>query len=221
MDYTNITVPTSTPEEATNPNEKEQIKPVIETQNVTVKKAGVGKKLYSVFFSASPEEVAKDLKRTVLIPAIKRGILDIITIGASMLINGKDSTSAYNWSSPYSLGGTLGTIIDYNGISTGKVVNSNAANRTSPLGVLTLDTIGFKTEADARVVLYNMNKYLEQYKVVTVSEYYEFCGYNGYDWQAKYWGWDNLSGADVVPKILPNGGRYIITLPPVRPLNKQ
>ena len=220
MDYTNIAAPTGTPDVVptdSTEGDREKIVPVIDTNNVTVKKAGVGKKLYNVFFSASPEEVVTDLKRTVLIPAIKRGILDIITIGASILINGKDSASQWN-RSPYTFGSVMGTIIDYNGISTNRQQTQVAQN--APLGVLSMDTIGFKTEADAKIVLYNMRKYLQQYNVVTAAEYYEFCGNYGYDWQAKNWGWDNLDSAEVVPRILPNGGRYMITLPPVRPLSK-
>lgn len=221
MDYTNISAPTGASTDIStgdNPVEKEKITPVIDKQNVTVRKAGVGKKLYNAFFSATPEEVARDLKKTVLIPAIKRGILDIITIGASMLINGKDSTNT--WSSPYSFGNVMGTIIDYNGISTNRQTSQTVVRPSGPLGVLTLDTIGFTTKADGEVVLYNMRKYLKQYGVVTASEYYDFCGYD-HDWQTNSWGWDNLDSAEVIPKLLPNGGRFIISLPPVRPLIKR
>lgn len=219
MDYTNIATPTGsveTPQIDADGSEREKIVPVVDTSNVTVKKAGVAKKLYNVFFSASPEEVASDLKRTVLIPAIKRGILDIITIGASMLINGKDSANQWN-RSPYTFGNVMGTIIDYNGISTNRVTNTNLAIQNRPLGVLSLDTICFKSVADAEIVLYNMRKYLQQYTVVTAAEYYEFCGNYNYDWQAHHWGWDNLEGANVIS----SGGQYRIALPPVRPLSKK
>jgi hypothetical protein len=87
----------------------------------------------------------------------------------------------------------------------------NAPNR--PLGVFSLNTIEFKDIASAELVKTKMLQHLAAYKVVSVSDYYDFCE-QPHDWQTEKWGWDNLAGLEVIPR----GIRFILTLPQVRPI---
>jgi hypothetical protein len=216
MDYTSINgtqaVPSSTPE-------KPKVEPVVTKTDIKVDKPSTGKRLYSLLFSATPSEVASDLKRTVIIPAIKKGILDAITLGAAMLINGRNNNGSWPINNYY--GGYFGgsTLIDYNSISRSRVITpqttANTQPGTGPLGIFSLDTIGFYDPGKAELVKSKLLQHLAIYKVVTVSDYYDFCGLD-HDWQAKNWGWDNLNGLEVVTK----GTRFVLTLPPIRPIRE-
>lgn len=220
MDYTNINgvQPTPQPEP-----EKPSIAPVVSGSDIVVKKPSAGQKLYSVLFSATPAEVATDLRQKVIIPAIRKGILDAITIGAAMLINGRGNNGAWpiGGYGGYYGGYPSSTLIDYNAISTNRVVTNSPTVFTAsqpqgrPLGIFSLNTIEFLDIAKAELVKTKMLQHLAMYKVVSVSDYYDFCQVD-HDWQAKNWGWDNLNGLEVVAR----GSRWILTLPQIRPIKE-
>lgn len=216
MDYSAVTpgtTPTQTPQNQPN---KVQVVPVVSKSDVVVKPASVGKKLYDSFFGASPKEVLDDVKVNVLKPSIKKILLDFIIYGASMMINGKNNTTPV-WS-PYSVT-PFSNVINYNAITTKQqqsaVVSSPASSSYQPNGIFTLDTIEYLEYAKALEVMNSMIAYLKAYGYCSVSEYYDFSSVE-HDFMTERWGWDNLSGIDIVAV----GNRWRLKLPPVRPLRR-
>ena len=221
MDYTNINSPGTTPTEPGKTADKKQIKPIVSKDDVDVKPAGLGKKLYGIFFSASPEEVAKDVRTKVVIPALKRLLLEAITTGAGIFINGSGPQAPTWYGSPYYGYGYSG-VIDYNRISKPQTTTAPTATPPRPLGIFSLDSVTFKgpnAYGNAERVRIEMLNHWRTYHVVSASDYYDFCN-NDHDWQCDYWGWDDLSSLEQPSCIVPRGDGYSIILPKVRPLNK-
>lgn len=211
MDYSTITPNASQPQ-TPQTTQKEKPMPVVSKNDVVRREAGVGKKLYDAFFSATPREVIADVKTNVLKPSIKKILLDFIVYSASMMINGRTGQQSSAWNPYFS---PLSNVINYNAISANKQTTtiSQGANTPSPNGVLTLDTIEFFEKIKAEKVMMDMRGYLAAYKLVSVSDYYDFCNID-HDFMTDKWGWDNLNGMDVVP----SGTMWKIVLPPVRPI---
>jgi hypothetical protein len=223
MDYTNLNNPLGSAPDNSAPTEK-KIAPVVSKDDVDVKPAGLGKKLYSVFFSATPDEVARDVKTRVIVPALKRLLLEAITTGASMFINGNNQSYNPWFGSPYYGGyyGYTGGVIDYNRISKTQTASSMPASTARPLGIFSLDEVRFtgpQAFGNAERVRVEMLNHWKHYHVVSVSDYYDFCNWD-HDWQCQYWGWDDLSCLEQPSSIVARGDGYILLLPKVRPLNK-
>lgn len=215
MDYSTIT-PNSGPVSGAQNVEKPRPMPVVSEGDVVRREAGIGKKLYDAFFSASPKEVMAEVRKNVIKPSLKKLLLDFIFYSASTMINGKSTPQTPSIWNPY---GGLTSVINYNAISSANrsTVISQSPPVPTPNGALSLDNIEFYDELKARRVMAEMNSYLNAYKIVAVSDYYDFCGIGNYDFMAKQWGWDNLDGMDVVL----SGNMWKILLPPIRPIARR
>lgn len=217
MDYSNITPNSGSAQlpQSTQPAPKAKPAPAVSKSDVVRREASVGKKLYDSFFSATPREVIADVKTNVLRPSIKKILLDFIVYSASMLINGRSTSTTSTWN-PYL--SPLTNVINYNAISANRqqTVVSQATNPPSPNGVLTLDTIEFYEKIKAERVMLDMRGQLAAYGLVSVSDYYDFCNVD-HDFMTENWGWDNLNGMDVVP----SGSMWRIILPPIRPIARR
>jgi hypothetical protein len=223
MDYTNVGNPLGATPESNTPTEK-KIAPLVSKDDVEVKQAGLGKKLYNVFFSASPEEVVTDVRTKVVIPTIKRLILEAITTGVAVFINGSNPTSQWPGTPYYGYGYGYGGVIDYNRISRPQTTQSSMpASTARPLGIFSLDSVIFKgpqAYGNAERVRIELVNHWRHYGIVSVSDYYDFCNWD-HDWQCDYWGWDNLSCLEQPNCIVARGDGYILMLPKVQPLNKR
>lgn len=181
---------------------KKKVEPVV-SEGVTVKKKSVFAKLREMFIAEDADKVGNYILLDVLVPNIKRSIVDIIKSSADMIF-GTTGSSKSGATTKYSYGG-----IPY--------VNYSSANKhTDPPISRSQYEIGdiiFANRADAEKVLSSLDELISAYGSASVADLCELVN-KPYEFVANKYGWKNLH--DAVPIMTPEG--YVLRLPKSMPL---
>lgn len=142
-------------------------------------------------FSSIIAEEASDVKNTimgdVLLPAIKKTIVDMVTNSIEMLIYGSTG-------SPSKRNGS--TKVSYRSYYDDDR-RDRERHRDYRAAGYDYDDLVFETRGEAEMILDNMHEILDRYRVVTVADLYDLAGVPGRYTDNKF-GWTNIDTASVV-----------------------
>lgn len=156
--------------------------------NVVVKKEPISRKFSDVFLADSVDNVRNYIFEDVLVPAFKNLVVDSISNGIDMLVNGRNGSRSNR-------GG--GRHTSYSSYFRGN--NEQSTRRTAaPRERYSYNDIIFETRGDATEVLDIMYEVLDKYHVLSIADYYELANANV---QSQYtdrsYGWFDLGEAHV------------------------
>lgn len=174
--------------------EAKEVKKVI-TGPAKTKKNDI-RKFTNTFISEDINNVKNYVISDVLVPTIKKAIVDIVTNGVNMIFWG---------SAPSSKSG--GTKISYSKFYDQKG-SSAPWNETKTTTRFDYDDIVYATRGDAEATLVQMGEMIETYGVVTVADMYDMAQLTQ-PYTSNRYGWTSVARAEV--KRIPEG--YIIKMP--------
>lgn len=162
------------------------------------------KKFTDVFISEDVDNVKTYILMDVIIPAVKKAVVDVVSDGISMLMYGESGASR-------SKGGTMASKISY------QKYYDNRRETPKPHANTSLDyeDIVFDTRGAAESVLARMDEIISQYDLVSVGDLYDLAGQSTDNYMINRYGWTNIRSAQVVR--IRDG--YIIKLPKPMPLD--
>ena len=177
---------------------------------VKVKKKNEVRKFADVFVAEDTRNVKDYLLMEVAIPAIKNTIIDLITNGINMLLNGDTSRS----SGSRKRSGDYVSYRDYSNRDRDR--DRRDRYDSGHRGRFDLDDLVFGSRRDAEATLEQMDEMIDRYGIATVLDLYESADLGGSaPWTANKYGWSSLRSADVI-KVRDG---YVIKLPKAMPLD--
>lgn len=183
--------------------EKRVAKPVV--SSARKRPRGNAQKFADVLLPEDKNKVKDYIFFDVLVPAIKKGIYDIVTNGISMILYG-ESSGSHNT--------TTGSKISYRSYYDNKKQNNYQASYRQRGSIYNYDDVLLSTRGEAESILSCMEELIEKYGIVSVADMYDLCDATSEYTDNKY-GWTDVSTASIV-KIRDG---FVIKMPPVRPLN--
>lgn len=169
----------------TTPDEK-KVEKVVQG-DVKTKKKNEFSKFASEFISEDVKNVKTYIIKDVLIPAIKKGLYDIVTTGFDMLLYGG------NGGRRSSSGASK---ISYTKYYDRRDDNHRSSVDRESRGTLDYDDIVLTDRRDAEEVLIRMNEIIDRYDIVTVADLFELVG-EKCPYTAHKYGWTSLRTAEV------------------------
>ena len=164
-------------------------KPVVKGK-VKIKKEPISRKFSDVFLSDTVDNVKSYVIFDVVVPAVKNLIVDMITNGTEMLVNGRSSGRS---------GRRPGDRENYTRFSRGNNIGRNEVVRGTPRNRYGYKEVIFDSRGDAREVLDCMYDILDKFKMVSVADYYELGHAEECEtYTDRKYGWFNLDGAEIV-----------------------
>lgn len=168
-------------------------KPVV--TSAKLKKRSEIRKFADLFLPEDATNLKSYILLDVLIPSVKKTILDIANTvfwggGAKKSSGSKVSYGQY-----------------YNG-------NTVETKRAGSRGGIDYDNIIFDTRGDAENVLDSMNDIISQYDVVSILDLYDLADVSTDNFALKNYGWDNIAGCRVVR----TRDGYMLSLPKAKPI---
>lgn len=179
--------------------EKKKIESVVKG-GVKTRSNGV-RKFTETFISEDAKNIKTYVIHDVVVPTIKKMLvtsLDMFLNGGRSNYDNRSSSSKVSYRRYYD-----------------DPRDSRPRESERPRSRFDYDDIIFDHRADAEAVLDSMTDALEEYKVVTVQDLYEFAELSAPFTSNKY-GWTNLSKAYVTSLM---GGGYTIKLPKAMPID--
>ena len=175
----------------------------IVTGNVSIKKKSALAKIRDMFIAEDADKVGSYIMMDVLVPSIKRAIVDIIKSSADMIFGTKGSQKS------------SGTTYTYGG--TPYVSYSSSQKRPDPVNVsrsqYEIGDFIFENKSDAEEVLDQLNELIKAYGQASVADLCELVN-APYEYVANKYGWKNIH--DAVSVRVPDG--YSLRLPKSIPL---
>ena len=145
------------------------------------------RKLTNIFISEDASNLKSYILMDVLVPAIKKAVIDIVTDGISMLFYG-DTSHGNRRSS------TTASYISYNRYSD----RDRRDDRTSyGRSRYSYDDIILQSRGEAEEVLDRMSEMIDTYGIVSVADMYDLVGIATNYTDNKY-GWTNLRNAEPI-----------------------
>ena len=187
---------------SSNLSTKKKIEPVV-SEGVTVKKKSALSKIKDMFIAEDANKVGNYILLDVLVPNIKRSIVDIIKSSADMIF-GTTGTQKSTSSTKYSYGGI--PYVNYS--SPNKKPEPSIARSQYEIGDMV-----FTSRADAEKVLTSLDELISAYGSASVADLCELVN-KPYEFVANKYGWKNLH--DAVPIMTSDG--YVLRLPKSMPL---
>lgn len=211
---TTTTKPTGTQQPTNNtPKEKPAVKAVAAGK---VSKTNAIKKASSAIIAEDGGTVKNYILTQVIIPTLKKTLVDIVQNGISILVYG----SAAGFNRPFNGNG-------WNNQSNGYFNNMYARPNTymsygsgprpapqPPMNTTGLNDIIFETQGDAEAVLSLMNEILAEYGRVSIADYYSASGQPASNYTDNNFGWTDLYDARVVRSY----SGWQVRLPRPRPI---
>ena len=177
---------------------KKVVKPIAKA---TTKKKN---KLAETFISEDASNIKSYILMDVLVPAIKKAVIDIVTDGISMLFYG-DTSHGNRRSS------TSASYVSYNRYSD----RDRKDDRTSyGRSRYSYDDIILQSRGEAEEVLDRMSEMIDTYGIVSVADMYDLVGI-ATNYTDNKCGWTNLRNAE--PIRVSNG--YMLKLPKAGPID--
>lgn len=184
---------------------------------VVQRKPSLGRRIRSVFLGGDSQSVKDYVILEVLVPALKDTIADAVTGGIERMVFGDNARPSRRGRGGY--GPAAPNQFNYAGISARNAVvggtrpDPRSISRQAQL-THTFDEVVFPSRSDAEAVLAQMFDLLDQFEVVTVSDFLELSGISGQFTDHRF-GWDDLRG---VQAHRTRGGGYILGLPDTKPI---
>ena len=190
---------------------KKQVKKVIQGEAIQRKKP-LGRRIVETFTGDDMNSVGQYILFEVLLPAAKTMISDAASQGVERLLFGDSRPTRTPTSSGYKPGYT-----SYNSISS-RVGRRDEPPRSLSRQARSTHDFGeflLRDRVEAETVLDGMMAILEQYDVVTVSDFYSLVGISG-EFTDEKWGWTDLRDA----RIHRAGSQgFALQLPPTAPID--
>lgn len=185
------------------------------------RKPSLGRRFKNLFLGGDSTSVKDYVLGEVLVPALKDTIADAVTGGIERMVFGDNVRPGRRGGRGYSPG--PGQAFNYAGISSRNSVPGGAFHN-DPRQQLSRqarathmpDEVIFPSRADAERVLREMFELLEQFEVVTVSDFLELSGISGNNYMDHKFGWSDLRGVQV-HRV--RGGGCVLGLPPTEPID--
>lgn len=188
--------------------EKEKRAEKVVQGKVKVKKKNEVRKFADVFVAEDTRNVKDYLLMEVAIPAIKNTIIDLITNGINMLLNGETSRSG----SSRKRSGDYVSYREYSNRDRDRSDHHDSGRR----GRFDLDELVFGSRRDAENTLEQLDDMIDRYGWATVLDLYESADLGGSaPWTANKYGWTSLRSADII-KVRDG---YVIKLPKAKPMD--
>lgn len=188
---------------ATNQKQPEKKVEKVVSGSVVIKKKTALAKIRDMFIAEDADKVGSYILMDVLVPSIKRAIVDIIKSSADMIFGTKGSNPAP--STKYTYGGT--PYVQYS--STNKRPDPTPVSRSQ----YEVGDIIFANKSDAEEVLDKLGELINVYGQASVADLCEMVD-APYEFVANKYGWKNIH--DAVPIRVANG--YSLRLPRSMPL---
>lgn len=185
---------------------------------VIQRKPSMIKRIRGVFLGGDSQSVKDYVILEVLVPALKDTIADAVTGGIERMVFG-DNARPGRRNRGTNYGPQNPNQFNYAGISArNQVVGGTrpGPRMLSPQAQVThtFDEVIYPSRSDAEAVLAQMFDLLDQFEVVTVSDFLELSGISGQFTDHRF-GWDDLRD---VRAHRTRGGGYILGLPDTKPL---
>lgn len=177
--------------------EKKEIKAVVESKGI-VKKQPAYKKLFGSIVQEDGATIRDYIVTDILIPNIKRGIIDTI----DMMLNGNSRRSSSDR-------GSTRSSVSYRSYWDDK----DKRTRTISTGY-NYDDIILASRMEAEKVLQSMDDLIDTYGIVSVADYYDLVDVTS-QYTDNHYGWTDIRNARVVR--VSDG--YMIKLPKALPIN--
>lgn len=174
--------------------EREKRAEKVVSGNVRTKKKSSGRKIADSFIGEDAGNIGSYILNDVLIPSVKKAVVDIVTDGIAMLL-GTDKKKSRSGSSSY---------VSYRSYSDDR----DDRYRSSRTRSYSFDDIIFESRGEAEEVLDRMDELIDTYRAVSVADMYDLAGLSC-DYTDNKYGWTSLRSADIVRV----SGGYMIKLP--------
>lgn len=185
------------------PVEKKKVEKVVKG-SVKTKKKGSISKLSDVLISEDANNVKSYILLDVLVPTVKKAIVDIVTDAVNMIFLGGTGRSKTTSSSNY---------ISYNRLSEPRDRYHSSEPRVSSR--FDYENIVFTTRVDAEAIIEQMNDIISSYGFVTVADLYDMADLS-HPYTSNDYGWTSIVSAAVIH--VRDG--WVIKLPKARPIDK-
>ena len=186
-----------------NEQSEKKIEKVVSGTAKTKKKSEMSK-IKDIFISEDTSNVKSYLLMDILIPAIKKAVLDIVTTGADMILYGDEGGNRRRAPSER---------VSYRRYYEQR--DDRSIDRVRTRTGYSYDDIIVDNRGEAEEVLSRMDELIDQYGVVSVGDLYDLVGLTGTYTDQKY-GWTNIRTAK--PERLRDGG-YVLKLPKALPID--
>lgn len=176
------------------------------------KKRSMSSRLKDIFVEENVDSVGTYLMVDVLIPAAKNLLVDMVTEGVQRMTFG-DSNKRYSRpSSSSNRGYTSYSSMSKPSYSAGSSSRREVNHHTR--ATHSFDDIILPTRGEAETVLDRMLGRLDQYDLVTVSDFYDFLDVTSQPTDEN-WGWTELRGLCRIKRVSQG---YLIQLPAPSPI---
>lgn len=169
---------------------------------VKVRKRSASKKFIDEFVGEDLSSMKTYIITDVLLPAIKKGLYDVVTNGIEMLLYGESKGNKKSSSSS-------------SRVSYGAYYERDERNTRRGRAGYNYDEIILSSRSEAESVLSSMDDLIQTYGIVSVADYYDLVGKTASFTDNNY-GWTNISNVTVTH--LRDGG-YTLKLPRAVPIN--
>ncbi len=183
--------------------ERKKVDKVV-TGIVKTKKKSEIRKFTDVFISEDISNVKSYLLTDVLVPAIKKLVIDTVTDGINMILNGGTGRGHR---------GTNASYVSYRQYSDQRDSNRHG-NESRGRSGYNYDDIILESRGEAEDVLSRMDELIDIYGTVSVADMYDLVGKTCNYTDNKY-GWTNIRNAE--PIRVRDG--YMLKLPKALPIN--
>jgi hypothetical protein len=184
--------------------EKKRVEKVIKG-NATTRKNEM-RRFTDVFISEDVKNVKEYLIMDVLVPTIKKTIVDVVTDSVSMIFG----------MSPRR-GDSKSSKVSYDRFYNRNESDRNAASSNRTRNGYSYDDIALESRQEAEEVLTRMDELVDTYGEVTVADLYDLVGVTC-EFTDNNYGWTNIRNAKVVRL---RDGKYMIDLPKALPINRR
>ena len=168
---------------------------------VKIRKRSASRTFIDEFVSEDFSSMKTYIITDVLLPAIKKGLYDVVTNGIEMLLYGESKTNKKSSSSSR--------------VSYGAYYERDERNTRRGRAGYNYDDIILSSRAEAESVLSSMDDLIQTYGIVSVADYYDLVGKTA-NFTDNNYGWTNISNVTVAH--LRDGG-YTLKLPRAVPIN--
>lgn len=186
------------------PEERKKLDKVV-TGVVKTKKKSEIKKFTDVFISEDIKNVKSYLLTDVLVPAIKKLVIDTVTDGINMILNGGTGRGHKGNNASY---------VSYRQYSDSRDSNRRHANDSPARSGYNFDDVILESRGEAEEVLSRMDELIDMYGTVSVADMYDLVGKTCAYTDNKY-GWTNIRNAE--PIRVRDG--YMLKLPKALPID--
>lgn len=184
---------------------EKKVEKVVTGKVVTVKKSPF-RKFFDEFISEDAKNVKTYVLGEVLIPSIKKAIVDIAIDSVNMIFyggtrgNGKRSTA---------------DTVSYRSYYGGDRRPASTSRYSSTTARYDCDDVKLSSRGEAEDVLARMDELMDQYGLVRVADFYDLVGV-ACDYTANKYGWTNIRNANIDRT---RDGFYVIRMPRAIPID--